>query len=101
MIDKREIRAERTIKEAPLVFAMTQQRMIRMIWDFHGEDARSKAKHHEKHLVQFGNARELEFEAGCEERGEQHWIAWIAVEEGRMIEVRDALYPHRAELHEE
>lgn len=76
------------------------ERWIRMIWDFRGEEAESIAKHHEEHLIEFAKGKGMDHETGTEKQSEQYCLAWIAVPEGNMIEVRDALKPHRGELHE-
>lgn len=73
--------------------------MIRLVWDFKGDEAEKMAEHHEKHLSEFASKRDLKYETGCERKEEGHHTAWIAVEEERMVEVRDALKPHRGELH--
>lgn len=77
------------------------QRWIRMIWDFRGEEAESIAKHHEEHLTEFANGKGMAFETGTEKQSDLYSIAWIAVPEKNMVEVRDALKPHRGEVHQQ
>lgn len=76
------------------------ERMIRLIWDFRGEEAKSIAEHHEQHLLEYADGKGFKYETGVEEHSPQYVSAWLAVPEGRMTEVRDALLPHRGELHE-
>ncbi len=76
------------------------ERWIRMLWDFRGEEAESIAKHHEEHLLDFAKQREMPHDTGIAKQSEQYAVAWIAVPESHMVEVRDALKPHRGEIHE-
>ena len=73
--------------------------MIRLIWDFRGEDAPNIARHHREHLVEHAEGKGIFYETGVEEHSEMYASAWLAVPESRMIEVRDALVPHRGEVH--
>ncbi|MEX0997482.1 MAG: hypothetical protein WDZ45_10570 [Flavobacteriaceae bacterium] len=69
---------------------------IKLIWDFHGPDAEKTATHHQIHLNQFAEREELLNPiSGVETLSEMHAIAFLVVEKKQMIEVRDALKPHR------
>lgn len=77
------------------------ERKIKLIWDFHGMDARKTAEHHVHHLDEFIQTHQLNTNiTGSEHLEEMHSIAFMVVEEGEMIEVRDALRPHRGTLYE-
>ncbi|MGB5818086.1 MAG: hypothetical protein WBG90_01285 [Saonia sp.] len=76
-------------------------RKIKLIWDFRGPDAHKIAEHHEKHLKEYAMTEELGFHiTGHKEMSETHSIAYMVVEESIMIQVRDALIPHRGEIYE-
>lgn len=73
------------------------ERKIKMIWDFQGMDARKTAEHHEHHLEEYILKHKLNNQiAGAEHLEEMHSIAYMVVDESEMIQVRDALLPHRA-----
>ena len=74
-------------------------RDIKLIWDFHGADAKKTAEHHVIHLRQFDareNTNALDF--GIEEINENHFTAFMTVKEEIVFTVRDALIPKRAEI---
>lgn len=72
-----------------------------MIWDFRGPAAAKTAEHHEKHLRQYIAIEKLPLEiTGFETINEMHAIAYMVVTDAEMIQVRDALKPHRGELYE-
>ena len=74
---------------------------IKLIWDFRGHASAKTAEHHEIHLKQFIIAEKLAPNiTGFEIFGEMHAIAFMVVTAEKMIEVRDALKPHRGELFE-
>ncbi|MGB0838313.1 MAG: hypothetical protein ACPGRE_09440 [Flavobacteriaceae bacterium] len=69
---------------------------IKLIWDFHGEDALKTAEHHVIHLKEFAQIEGLPYyESKTEEINDNHYIAYISVERPHMIPFRDALKPHR------
>ena len=70
---------------------------LKLIWDFRGQDAKGIAEHHEIHLKEYGEANDLAFSTGVDEKTEVYWTAWITVNEKDMPQVRDALKPHRGE----
>lgn len=73
-------------------------RRIKLIWDFRGPDSAKTAEHHEKHLQEFARAEKMDpIETGYTTHGEFHTIAFLVVPEANMIQVRDALLPHRGE----
>lgn len=73
------------------------ERKIKLIWDFHGMDAQKTAEHHVHHLKEFLAKRPLNNDiTGFESLAEMHAIAFLVADESEMIEVRDALMPHRA-----
>lgn len=78
---------------------MPQQ--IKLIWDFRGPASAKTAEHHEIHLKQHIAIEKLEINiTGFETFGEMHAIAFMVVTEDKMIQVRDALKPHRGEVFE-
>ncbi|WP_422081069.1 hypothetical protein [Ulvibacterium sp.] len=77
-------------------------RRIKLIWDFRGPVADKTAEHHEIHLKQYSALEGLEETlTGFQYMNEVHSVAYIVVPESEMIKVRDALKPHRGEVHEE
>jgi predicted house-cleaning noncanonical NTP pyrophosphatase (MazG superfamily) len=76
-------------------------RKIKLIWDFRGETAAKIAEHHEKHLKEFITAEKYEEKTtGFEIISEVYAIAFMVVVEENMIQVRDALKPHRGAVYE-
>jgi hypothetical protein len=74
-------------------------REIKLIWDFRGPASAKTAEHHEIHLKQYILAENLSpNNTGYEIFGEMHAIAFMVVTEEKMIQVRDALKPHRGEV---
>jgi hypothetical protein len=72
---------------------------IKLIWDFRSIDGAKIAEHHVKHLDQYIFSKELtDTSASFEKISENHWIAYLETEKEKMIELRDALKPHRGEL---
>lgn len=72
-----------------------------MIWDFRGPTSAKTAEHHEIHLKEYIAIEKLPLEiTGFEALNEMHAIAYIVVTDAEMIQVRDALKPHRGELYE-
>ena len=72
-------------------------RKLKLIWEFRGGDAEGTAKHHAIHLEEFAKKEALLFEAGYEVVDEFLTIAFLIIEEDKMIMVRDALRPQRGE----
>ncbi len=77
-------------------------RKIKLIWDFHGPDAKGIAKHHTIHLEEFLEKESIEkLTLGVESINDNHYIAYMVVNENNLIIVRDTLKPHRGEIYEE
>ena len=77
-------------------------KQIKLIWDFRGSVAAKTAEHHEIHLKEYILAEKLRLNiTGFEIKNEMHAIAFMVVTDENMIQVRDALKPHRGELFEE
>lgn len=75
-------------------------RQIKLIWDFRGASSAKTAEHHEIHLKEYIIAEKLSPNiTGFEIFGEMHSIAFMVVTDETMIQVRDALKPHRGELY--
>lgn len=71
---------------------------IKLIWDFRGPAAAKTAEHHEIHLKEYIKIEKIAVtETGFEVYGEFQAIAFMIVPESLMIQVRDALKPHRGE----
>lgn len=75
-------------------------RKIKLIWDFRGSVAAKTAEHHEIHLKEFIKMEQLPLNiTGFEVLNEMHSIAFMVVMEEQMLQVRDALKPHRGEVY--
>lgn len=80
---------------------MTQDRKIKLIWDFKGPDANITARHHAAHLKDFIKSNQLSMEiVKVEELSPAHSIAFMVVTDAEMPAVRDALMPHRGQIYE-
>jgi hypothetical protein len=76
-------------------------RKIKLIWDFRGQDASRIAEHHEIHLKEYIAIENFPVNiTGFEVLNEMYAIAFMVVTDENMIQVRDALKPHRGELFE-
>ena len=74
---------------------------IKLIWDFRGSASAKTAEHHEIHLKQYIVTKSLSPNiTGFETFDEMHAIAFMVVTNENMIQVRDALKPHRGEVFE-
>lgn len=70
---------------------------IKLIWDLRGPDAEQTAKHHAIHLKEYADKHLNESNtSGVEKQSEMHSIAYMICDREQMIEIRDALKPHRA-----
>ena len=78
------------------------EKKLKLIWDFYGPDAIPTAKHHAIHLKQYAEKEKLQstFSEFVEVEPE-YAVAYLLVVESEMIQVRDALIPHRGEWHME
>ena len=77
-------------------------RQIKLIWDFRGSVAAKTAEHHEIHLKEYLSAEKLMLNiTGFTILNEMHAIAFMVVSDENMIQVRDALKPHRGEIYSE
>ncbi|MBL7885145.1 MAG: hypothetical protein JNJ52_00215 [Flavobacterium sp.] len=77
-------------------------RRIKLIWDFRGPASAKTAEHHEIHLKEYIAIERLPISiTGFEVLNEMHAIAYMVVTDEHMIQVRDALKPHRGELYNE
>lgn len=74
-------------------------RQIKLIWDFRGPAAAKTAEHHEIHLKEYITIEKLPLNiTGFEQINDMFAIAWMVVTDEHMIQVRDALKPHRGEV---
>lgn len=74
-------------------------RQIKLIWDFRGAAAAKTAEHHEIHLKEYIALEKLPITiTGYEILNDMYAIAFMVVTDENMIQVRDALKPHRGEL---
>lgn len=72
---------------------------IKLIWDIRGAEAKPMAEHHVKHLHEYMAIENLEMiDSGVQEINDVHCTAYLVVNKENMIQVRDALKPHRGEL---
>lgn len=77
-------------------------RKIKLIWDFRGQTAARTAEHHEIHLKEYIAIEKFPINiTGFEVLNEMYAIAYMIVTDENMIQVRDALKPHRGELYAE
>jgi hypothetical protein len=75
-------------------------RQLKLIWDFRGPAAAKTAEHHEIHLKEFIVMEKLPLNiTGFDVLTDMHSIAWMVVTDAHMIQVRDALKPHRGEVY--
>jgi hypothetical protein len=76
-------------------------RKIKLIWDFRGPAAAKTAEHHEIHLKEYIVIEKLPLKiTGFDILSDMHATAWMVVTDDYMIQVRDALKPHRGEVYE-
>jgi len=74
-------------------------RKIKLIWDFKGPNGAQTAAHHEKHLKEYIAMQKLTLKVtGCQDLTDLHSIAFMVTPEKEMLQLRDALKPHRAEV---
>lgn len=75
-------------------------RKIKLIWDFRGPAAAKTAEHHVIHLNEYIAIEKLPLKiTGFEISNDMLASAFMVVTDTEMIQVRDALKPHRAELY--
>ncbi|HRP52668.1 MAG TPA: hypothetical protein PLI97_04090 [Fluviicola sp.] len=71
---------------------------VKLIWDFRGDDAIKTAEHHEHHLEEYIEMKQLKNRlTGVDILSEVYANAYMIVDEEEVIGVRDALRPHRGE----
>ncbi|MDQ6472115.1 hypothetical protein RB619_15790 [Flavobacterium sp. LHD-80] len=76
-------------------------RKIKLIWDFRGPASAKTAEHHEIHLKEYIAIEKLPLNiTGFKIIDDMYAIAFMVVTDENMIQVRDALKPHRGELYE-
>jgi hypothetical protein len=76
-------------------------RQIKLIWDFRGPASAKTAEHHEIHLKEYIAMEKLPLKiTGFKIQSEMQAIAFMVVTDENMIQVRDALKPHRGEVYE-
>lgn len=74
-------------------------RKLKLIWDFKGPHAQKTAQHHLIHLKEYVTMEGINsLGNGVEKLNENHYIAFLGVNEDVMPPVRDALKPHRGQL---
>ena len=74
-------------------------RQIKLIWDFRCDVAAIIAEHHEIHLKEYIIIEKFPLNiTGFEVINDMHAIAFMVVTDENMIQVRDALKPHRGEV---
>lgn len=75
---------------------------IKLIWDFHGPNAKPTAAHHIKHLGEYAVAENLQNTfTGVEEMTPMHHIAYMVVDREMMDRLRQILKPTRGQIYEE
>ncbi len=79
---------------------MNFMRLIKLIWDFRGPNAKPTAEHHAKHLNEFLKVEKLKNSFSAVEMVmENHHTAFLVVEEDMMNELRERLKPNRGQLY--
>ena len=74
-------------------------RKLKLIWDFRGPNAYKIAEHHEIHLKEYIQIKNLDVNiTGVEKLSDAHSIAFLVIDENFMKPVRDALKPHRGQI---
>ncbi|MFT6715442.1 MAG: hypothetical protein ACJA0Q_000069 [Saprospiraceae bacterium] len=74
------------------------EQRIKLIWDFRNVEAEKIAEHHVKHLEEYIASKKVQnTSAHYEMVLPNHWIAYLITHKSMMIELRDALKPHRGE----
>ena len=77
-------------------------RKIKLIWDFRGPVSAKTAEHHEIHLKEYIAIEKLPLNiTGFSILNEMHATAFMVVTDENIIQVRDALKPHRGEVFED
>lgn len=80
----------------------SNDRKLKLIWDFRGPDAERTAEHHAIHLKEYLlNHKITPVITGCENPAANHFIAYLVVKKSLMPQVRDALKPHRGQVFSE
>ncbi len=75
-------------------------RKLKLIWDFRGPEASTTAKHHEIHLKEYIEIKNINaITTGIEILNDMHAIAFLVVNESDMKPIRDALKPHRGQVY--
>jgi hypothetical protein len=74
-------------------------RKLKLIWDFRGPAFAKTAEHHEIHLKEYIAIEKLPLNiTGFEVKAEMQAIAFMVVTDEHMVQVRDALKPHRGRI---
>lgn len=72
---------------------------IKLIWDFRGPASSKTAEHHEIHLKEYIISEKLPINmTGYKVIDQMYSLAFMVVTNENMIQVRDALKPHRGEI---
>ena len=80
---------------------MSEERKLKLIWDFRGPDAATTAQHHAIHLKEYLESHQLSLNiVGTENISPAHAIAFLVVVDHEMRPVRDALKPHRGQIYD-
>ena len=75
-------------------------RKLKLIWDFRGPAGHKTAEHHLVHLKEYILSERLDISiTGVEHLNDMHSIAFLVVDEDKMIPVRDTLRPHRGQVY--
>lgn len=76
-------------------------RKLKLIWNFRGPDAFKIAEHHAIHLKEYIAIQQTYLDiTGFEKISDLHAIAFMVVNETEMKPIRDALKPHRGQVHD-
>ncbi len=72
---------------------------IKMIWDFRGPTAMQTAKHHEIHLTEYLQQKEIEYHLlKVHGLSEFKTEVWLVTDESFVVKIRQDLKPHRGQL---
>lgn len=79
---------------------MDKPQALKLIWDFYGVNAKQTAAHHARHLLEYAQAQKLTYQlADSVSINAQSAMAFLVVTPDEMPLVRDALKPHRGQIH--
>ena len=75
---------------------------IKLLWDFNGVDSLKTAQHFNIHLKEFLGKEDVQFHnIGLDTIGDYHNISYLIIDKQLVDQIKHALKPQRAFLHED